>query len=39
LERRVRAANVAAAIKCERFGGRSGAPGLPEVLERLRQHE
>ncbi|HEY0570693.1 MAG TPA: PfkB family carbohydrate kinase, partial [Enterovirga sp.] len=36
LERRVRFANVAAAIKCERFGGRSGAPTLAEVLDRLR---
>jgi sulfofructose kinase len=35
LERRVQFANVAAAIKCERFGGRSGAPTLPEVLDRL----
>ena len=35
IERRVRFANVAAAIKCERFGGRVGAPGLAEVMERL----
>jgi sulfofructose kinase len=34
LERRVRLANVAAAIKCERFGGRLGAPGLAEVIAR-----
>ncbi|MDB5360222.1 MAG: sugar kinase [Rhodospirillales bacterium] len=34
LERRVRLANVAAAIKCERFGGRLGAPGLAEVMAR-----
>jgi len=34
LERRVRLANVAAAIKCERFGGRLGAPGLAEVIVR-----
>ena len=35
LEQRVRIANVAAAIKCERFGGRLGAPGLAEVMARL----
>jgi sulfofructose kinase len=35
LERLVRIANVAAAIKCERFGGRLGAPALAEVLARL----
>ena len=35
LDRTVRLANVAAAIKCERFGGRLGAPGLAEVLARL----
>lgn len=29
-------ANVAAAIKCESFGGRLGAPRLPELLERSR---
>ena len=34
LERTVRLANVAAAIKCERFGGRLGAPGLAEVIAR-----
>ena len=34
LERRVRLANVAAAIKCERFGGRLGAPGLAETIAR-----
>jgi len=34
LARRVRLANVAAAIKCERFGGRLGAPGLAEVIAR-----
>jgi len=33
---RVRFANVAAAIKCERPGGRLGAPTLPDVLARLR---
>jgi sulfofructose kinase len=32
---RVELANVAAAIKCETFGGRLGAPRLPEVLERM----
>ena len=31
----VRAAGVAAAIKCEHFGGRLGAPRLPELLARL----
>jgi sulfofructose kinase len=35
LDRTVRIANVAAAIKCERFGGRLGAPGLAEVIGRL----
>ncbi len=39
LSRTVRAANVAAAIKCEHFGGRLGAPGLPEVLARMSQHQ
>jgi sulfofructose kinase len=34
LARRIRLANVAAAIKCERFGGRLGAPGLDEVIAR-----
>jgi sulfofructose kinase len=34
LERTVRLANVAAAIKCERFGGRLGSPGLDEVIAR-----
>lgn len=34
LDRTVRVANVAAAIKCERFGGRLGAPTLAEVLAR-----
>lgn len=32
---RVRAANVAAAIKCETFGGKTGAPDLPTLLARL----
>jgi len=35
--RRVWFANVAAAIKCERFGGRLGAPGLDEVIARAGQ--
>jgi sulfofructose kinase len=30
-------ANVAAAMKCEHFGGRYGAPHLPELLERCRE--
>jgi sulfofructose kinase len=36
LLRRVPMANVAAAMKCEHFGGRHGAPRLPELLERSR---
>ncbi len=36
LDRRVRFANVAAAMKCEVFGGRAGAPTLAGVLSRLR---
>ena len=36
LERRVRFANVAAAIKCERFGGKEGAPSLDEVQARYK---
>jgi len=35
LERRVRVANAAAALKCEVFGGRTGAPRLEDVLVRL----
>jgi len=35
--RSVRMANVAAAMKCEHFGGRRGAPRLPELLERSRR--
>jgi sulfofructose kinase len=31
-----RIANVAAAMKCEHFGGRLGSPRLPELLERSR---
>ena len=34
LDRRVRLANIAAAIKCERFGGRLGAPGWAELMAR-----
>ena len=36
LARRVPMANAAAAMKCEHFGGRHGAPRLPELLERSR---
>jgi len=36
LARRVRMANVAAAMKCEHFGGRLGSPRLPELLQRSR---
>jgi sulfofructose kinase len=35
--RSVQIANVAAAMKCEHFGGRRGAPRLPELLERCRE--
>ena len=38
-ERTIRAASVAAAIKCERFGGRAGSPTLPELLRRLQEWE
>lgn len=34
--RSVQMANIAAAMKCEHFGGRHGAPRLPELLERCR---
>jgi sulfofructose kinase len=37
LPRRVLMANVAAAMKCEHFGGRHGAPRLPEWLARSRE--
>jgi sulfofructose kinase len=37
LSRSVRMANVAAAMKCEHFGGRLGAPRLSEQLERSRE--
>jgi sulfofructose kinase len=36
LAQTVETANVAAGMKCERFGGRIGAPHLAEVLERMR---
>ena len=35
LQRRVRLANAAAALKCEVFGGRAGAPRLEDVLARM----
>jgi sulfofructose kinase len=35
--RSVQMANIAAAVKCERFGGRLGAPRLDEVIERSRE--
>jgi sugar/nucleoside kinase (ribokinase family) len=35
LARTVRAASVAAAMKCEVFGGRQGAPRMPQLLGRL----
>ena len=34
----VRMANVAAAMKCEHFGGRLGSPRLPDLLERFHRH-
>jgi sulfofructose kinase len=36
LPQTVQMANVAAAMKCEHFGGRLGSPRLPELLERSR---
>ncbi len=36
LSRTVQMANIAAAMKCEHFGGRLGSPGLAELLERSR---
>jgi sulfofructose kinase len=36
LPQRVRMANVAAAMKCEHFGGRLGSPRLPDLLQRSR---
>jgi sulfofructose kinase len=35
VDRAARFANVAAAIKCTRFGGRRGAPGRDEVMAAL----
>jgi sulfofructose kinase len=39
LPRTVRAANIAAAMKCEHFGGRLGAPHLPDLLKRIACHD
>lgn len=39
LARTVQAASVAAAIKCETFGGRAGAPTLTQLLEGLQRWE
>jgi len=39
LGRIVRTASVAAAIKCECFGGKAGSPKLPELLRRLQEWE
>jgi sulfofructose kinase len=36
LSRTVQMANIAAAMKCEHFGGRLGSPKLAELLERSR---
>ncbi len=36
LSRTIQRANVAAAMKCEHFGGRLGSPRLSELLERCR---
>ncbi|QRM27286.1 PfkB family carbohydrate kinase [Microvirga sp. VF16] len=36
LSRTIQMANVAAAMKCEHFGGRLGSPRLPDLLERSR---
>jgi len=38
LARSVLMANVAAAMKCEHFGGRSGSPRLSDLIERFRRH-
>jgi len=38
LERSVRMANVAAAMKCEHFGGRLGSPRMPDLLARTKVH-
>jgi sulfofructose kinase len=37
LSRSVRMANIAAAMKCEHFGGRLGAPQLRDLLERSQE--
>jgi sulfofructose kinase len=37
LSRSVRMANIAAAMKCEQFGGRLGAPQLSDLLERSQE--
>lgn len=39
LAQTVRAASVAAAMKCEHFGGRAGAPRLAQLMERMRLSE
>ncbi|WP_246529303.1 PfkB family carbohydrate kinase [Microvirga zambiensis] len=38
LARIVQTANVAAAMKCEHFGGRFGSPRLPDLLKRFGRH-
>ena len=35
----VHAANIAAAMKCEHFGGRAGAPHLPDLQDRVARHD
>jgi len=37
VSRSVQTANVAAAMKCEHFGGRLGSPRWPELLNRMRE--
>ncbi|KXV04322.1 sugar kinase [Caballeronia megalochromosomata] len=39
LARTVRAASVAAAMKCEHFGGRAGAPRMDQLMERMERCE
>jgi sulfofructose kinase len=39
LTRTVQAANISAAMKCEHFGGRRGAPRLPELSVRISEHK
>jgi sulfofructose kinase len=39
LAKTVRMASVAAAMKCEHFGGKAGAPRMPQLLERMEQEE